>query len=73
MDNRRQEAGVEAPQEQEDIRVVQGGEGNGGDLQFLRDTDSGKIKNGALSPPIPDCDYDIESYNEKGEYDGIVV
>ena len=30
MDNHRQEAGVEAPQEQEDIRVIQAGEGNGG-------------------------------------------
>jgi len=40
------EAGVEAPQEQEDIRVVQGGEGNGG--SSLRDTDIGKIKNGAV-------------------------
>ena len=27
-------------------------------LQFLRDTDIGKIKNGALRPPIPDCDDD---------------
>jgi len=26
---------VEAPQEQEDIRVVQGGEGNGGDFAVL--------------------------------------
>ena len=58
MDNHRQEAGVEAPQEQEYIRVVQGGEGNGGNLQFLRDTDIGKIKNGALRPPIPECDDD---------------
>ena len=31
MDNHKQDAGVEAPQEQ-DIRVVQGGEGNGGDF-----------------------------------------
>ena len=27
-------------------------------LQFLRDTDIGKIKNGVLRPPIPDCDDD---------------
>jgi len=27
-------------------------------LQFLRDTDIGKIKNGALRPPIPDWDDD---------------
>jgi len=30
-------------------------------LQFLRDTDIGKIKNGALRPPIPDCDDDGRS------------
>jgi len=27
-------------------------------LQFLRDTDIREIKNGALRPPIPDCDDD---------------
>ena len=27
-------------------------------LQFLKDTDIGEIKNGALRPPIPDCDDD---------------
>jgi len=56
MDSHTQEAGVEAPQEQEDVRVVQGGEGNGAILQFLTDTDIGEIKNGALRPPIPDYD-----------------
>jgi len=56
---------VEAPQEQEDIRVVQG-EGNGGDLQFLRDTDIGEIKNGASRPPLPDCDADWGGERRRG-------
>jgi len=45
MDNHRQEAGVEAPQEQEDIRAVQGGEGNGGDFAVpeLRPPDGGSV------------------------------
>jgi len=66
---------VEALQEQEDIWVVQGGEGNGAILQFLRDTDIGKIKNGVLRPPIPDCDDDVggggdgcEGTEEREEY-----
>ena len=69
MDNHRQEARMEAPQEQEDIQVVQGGEGNGAILQFLRDTDIGKIKNEVLRPPIPDCDDDggsVASERERG-------
>ena len=36
-------------------------------LQFLRDTDIGKIKNGVSRPPIPDCDGDGESVTSEGE------
>ena len=46
MDNHKQEAGVEAPQEQEDIRAVQG-EGNGGDFTVPEGHGYRKIKNGA--------------------------
>ena len=36
-------------------------------LQFLRDTDIGKIKNGVLRPPIPDCDDDGGSVTSERE------
>jgi len=64
MDNHRQEAGVEA-QEQEDIRVVQGGEGNDCDLQFLRDTDIRMEQ-----PPIPDWDNNGGSVTSGGNGGG---
>ena len=61
MDNHRQEAEVEAPQEQEDVRVVQGGEGNGGDFAVPEGHGYREIKNEALRPPIPDSDDDRRS------------
>ena len=36
-------------------------------LQFLRDTDIGKIKNGAISPPTSDCDDDGGSVTSERE------
>jgi len=36
-------------------------------LQFLRDTDIGKIKNGALRTPTPDCDDDGGSLTNERE------
>ena len=49
------------------MRVVQAGEGNGGEFAVPEDTDIGKIKNEALRPPIPDCDDDGGSVKSERE------
>jgi len=71
MDDHGQEAGVKAPHEEEDIRVVGVGEGNGGDFAVPEgreyDTNIGETKNGALRPPIPDCDGDGGSVTSESE------
>ena len=58
MDNRRQEAGWKHRRNKKISKLFREEKATGAILQFLRDTDIGKIKNEVLRPPIPDCDDD---------------
>ena len=58
MGSHRQEAGVKHRRNKKISELFRQEKATGAILQFPRDTDIGKIKNGAFRAPTPDCDDD---------------